>query len=251
MNTYREKGYLFLQSYDLDEKEIRNHLNQKVRSVEKQENIKLHPYRIYINVVKNKDDKKLGYSYIWTDKNEIYNLFCSLNLDGSKRERYYNDPNWVKPEEKEISEEGQNNWALLAKDELDQICPLLKEELPPLVDINHYKLGDFIIPIGPSIVEEIGKNTIYSRNIDNWINEKILYRYFNIFEKDKAVYKNKDKIYNYPLINIRKNDKNKWVTIIFSPKYPFTASFLINVVKKIKIKHNDNEKLIFFSQSKK
>lgn len=248
MNGYCEIGYLFLQSYDLEEKEIRDHLNEKIKEVEELENLKLEPYQIYINVVKNRDNQKLGYSYIWTDKKEIYNLFCSLNLDGSKRIKYYEDPNWVRPEKKEVDE---NDWAAQTEEEDNQTCPILKEELPPLVDIEYYAPGDCDMRIGPTIVEKLGKNSIYSKNLDNWINEKILFDHLSMFEKDKAKYKNKNKNFNYPIVNIRRNEGKRNVNIIFSPKYPQTASFLIQVIKKIKIKHNNKEKLIFFSQSKK
>ena len=46
-----------------------------MEAVEKQENIILKPFKLYINVVENRDEKKLGYSYVWVDKDEIYTYF--------------------------------------------------------------------------------------------------------------------------------------------------------------------------------
>ena len=252
MAQIKEPGYLFLQSFELDEKEIRQHLNSKIKEVEENEKLSLVPYRLYINVVSNKDDKKLGYSYIWTDKKEIYNLFCSLNLDGSERIKYYDDPDWVPASEKSLSD--IDNWADLADEEESLLCPQIKEILPPLTDIYFYPEGDYDMRIGPLMVEKIGKNIIYSKNLDDWITEKILNQYIGFFEKDKRKYRNQRnrKYFNYPLINISRNEKKgNTVTIAFSPMYPNTASFLIHIIKKIKIKHNNKEKLIFFSQSKK
>ena len=60
MSQYKQSGYLFLQSFDLDEKQIRQHLNKKIKDVEEKEKNILYPYRLYINVVCNKDNKKLG-----------------------------------------------------------------------------------------------------------------------------------------------------------------------------------------------
>jgi hypothetical protein len=249
MNGYCETGYLFLQSYDLEEKEIRNHLDEKIKEASLVENFDFQNYQLYINVVKNRDEKNLGYSYIWTDSKEIYNLFSCLNLDGSKRIKYYEDPYWVRPVKKEIDD---NDWAAKIEEEENQTCPILKEDLPPIVDIEYYRPGDCTMRIGPTVVEKLGKNNIYSKNIDPWITEKILFKNISMFEKDKAQYNNKGKYYNYPIINIRKSEnKKRNVNIIFSPKYPQTASFLIQIIKKIKIKYNNKEKLIFFSQSKK
>lgn len=244
MSEYQESGYLFLQSFNLEEPEIRKHLNEKIRTVEEQEKINLKPYKLYINVVKNKNNEHLGYSYIWTDKLEIYNLFCSLNLDGSIRIREYEDPNWVAPVEIDLN--NCDDWSLLAQEDENQTCPMIKETLPPLTDIEYYSPGDYQTRIGAMKIEKIGKNAIYSKNIEPWINEKILKYHIGFFEKDKRKYKNKGRFYQYPLVNIRNNT----VTIVFSPKHPYTASFLIHVIKKIKIKYNNKEKLIFFSQSK-
>lgn len=254
MTQYKQCGYLFLQSFDLDEKQIRIHLNKKIKDVETKENINLTPYKLYINVVCNRDDKKLGYTYIWTDKKEIYNLFCSLNLDGSERIIIYDDPNW-KPkkdlEDKNLEE--VTNWGDLVELEDEITCPKIKELLPPLSNIYHYDEGNYDIRIGPLTVDKIGKNVIYSKNIDSWITEKIINHHIGFFEKDKRKYKNQrsGKFYTYPIINISKHEKKgNTVTVIFSPRNSYTASFLINIIKKIKIKHNNKEKLIFFSQSK-
>jgi len=244
MSEYQERGYLFLQSFNLEEPEIRKHLNEKIRIIEDKENINLKPYKLYINVVKNRSDDHLGYSYIWTDKIEIYNLFCSLNLDGSERIREYEDPNWEAPEKIDLNQ--CDDWSLLAEEHENQTCPVIKELLPPLIDIEYYTPGDYQTRIGPMKLGKIGKNTIYSKNIEPWINEKILRYHIGFFEKDKSKYNNKGRQYYYPLINIRNNTVN----IVFSPKNPYTASFLINVIKKINIKYNNKEKLIFFSQSK-
>lgn len=254
MTQYKQSGYLFLQSFDLDEKQIRKHINKKIKDVEEKEKNKFFPYKLYINVVCNRDNIKLGYTYIWTDKKEIYNLFCGLNLDGSERIRLYDDPNWQpkeKLEDKNLSE--ITDWADLMEIEDENTCPQLKEILPPLTDIYHYEEGNYDMRIGPLLVDKIGKNVIYSKNLDDWITEKIINHHIGFFEKDKRKYKNQKtgKLYNYPIINISKNEKKgNTVTVVFSPRNPFTASFLINIIKKIKIKYNNNEKLIFFSQSK-
>jgi hypothetical protein len=254
MAQFKESGYLFLQSYDLDEKDIRCHLKQKIKNVEKDTGSNISQYKLYINVVSNKENKKLGYTYVWTDKKEIYNIFCGLNLDGTERIRYYDDPNW---EEEELNDDKKlseiSDWGDLAQEEDKAICPQLKEYLPPLTDIFNYEEGGYELRIGAMVIKSLGKNVIYSKNLDDWINEKIINHHIGFFEKDKKKYKNHKtgKLYQYPQINNNKNEKKgNTVTIVFSPRNPFTASFLINIIKKIRIKHNNNEKLIFFSQSK-
>ena len=126
-------------------------------------------------------------------------------------------------------------------------APMIRNYLPPLVDIYKYS-EDKNINVQPMLIYQSGRNSIYSKYVEDWITDRVLKRYVEKFEKDKSVYTNKAKNYKYtyPLIKF----KNNHVNVIFSPRYPNTASFLINVIKKIRIKHNDKEKLIFFSQSK-
>ena len=246
MSDYTETGFLFMESFQLDNKEIRNHLISKVEAVEKQENIILKPFKLYINVVENRDEKKLGYSYVWVDKDKIYNIFCGLNLDGSVRIRRYEDPNWQVPEKQNSTD--TDNWADLVEEEDRYICPMLEEYLPPLTNIKLYEKENYDLRIGPLTIHEIGKNSIYTKNLESWITEKLLLQHIGFFEKDDKKYKNN---ITYPIIKIKNNKKDgNSATIIFSPKYPRTASFLIKIIKKIKISKGDNEKLIFFSQSK-
>ena len=73
--------------------------------------------------------------------------------------------------------------------------------------------------------------------------------YFETFEKDKRTHNKKGHNFKYPIVKIKNNNVN----ITFSNLYSNTASFLINMVKKVYFKNPDNEEacLIFFKQDKK
>lgn len=247
MNRYTQKGYLFMQSFDLDEDEIRNHLVSKIDKLDTD----IKPYRLFINVVSNKDEVKQGFTYIWTDSDKVYNLFCGLNLNGSERIEYYDDPDWKPSEEKDMSE--ITDWSVLAEEEDNKVCPQLKKVLPPLTDISYCDKIEKITKIGPLCVDKLGKNILFSKNVEPWITENIIRKHLQFFEKDKTKYRNHrtGKFYQYPIISINKNEKRgNILTVIFSQRNPNTASFLIHIVKKLMVRHKDKEKLIFFSQSK-
>ena len=76
-----EPGYLFSYTYGLEEDEIIKLINDVVKTLEKD----FGNFMVKVNVVKNKHDEKLGYSYIWVNNIEVYNAIIGLNLDGSKR----------------------------------------------------------------------------------------------------------------------------------------------------------------------
>lgn len=219
-----EKNYMYIETFDLEEKEIERLIQDKLF------NFDLEPYNIYINCVKNKNMEKLGYSYGWISNEKAFNILVGLNQDGSERIEYIPDENWTPPEKK-------NDDEFLWSDEYDQDPPLIKKYLEPLVDFD----GKIIIKESFIINNYDRENIIYTKNIDKSITKNKLYKFFKQFDKDSV---QKDK---YPMIHFKEKANKTLCLIKFSPRHPHTASFVVNLVKKKKF----NNVLCFFSQTKK
>jgi len=60
--------------------------------------------------------------------------------------------------------------------------------------------------------------------------------------------------FTYPVVKIKKKknyrEEKRFCTVAFSPLYKNTASFLINLVKRVEIEDGDKKAMLFFSQSK-
>ncbi len=99
-------------------------------------------------------------------------------------------------------------------------------------------------------------NVLFTNDIPSWITEELIYKYFEKFEKDTRVHSDKKskKKFQYPLVKIKSKkdfrEMRRFCTITFSSMHPNTATFLINVVKRVEFVSGDNKALLFFSQSK-
>lgn len=252
MDKITEKGYLFSHTYSLDNKEIKVLIDKEISKLDLKGKDK--NYKLLINVVKNKHDVKLGYSYLWIDNIKIFNALIGLNYDGSER--------IIKT--KEIINYDLNldltkdDWSKLAEEEeikitIEKLEPLISFPSITLTDEEKYKYRnfqddtEFIIKAASVNQNYMLKNSIYSKRIPSWINEKKIKNYFKIFEKDDRLHIKKHEKFTYPLVKI----KNSTVNIIFSNLNPNTATFVYNMARKVYFKddNSDNEALLIFNQN--
>lgn len=251
-----EKNYLFCYSYHLGKEELEDLIRNQINDCEETKDI---TYKLFINTVCNKNYEKLGYSYIWTDNTSIFNALIGFNLDGSERSRLIEDEEWKPPD---IEEPDSESWASMNDYHDKMTRPMKKIILEPLINMPLIKLSeeDMIkFNTGDTEVEVIiqsariyinleNKNSIFCSKIPSWLDNKTLFNFFSQFEKDKRFFQNKEKMkYQYPLIKRKNNNCN----IIFSPVNSNTASFIINLVKKLEFNKNDKQCLLFFRQNRK
>ena len=255
MDLVAEKNYMFAHTYSLNEDQIFKLIDDQIKTLDLEDK----SYNLKINVVKNKKEEKLGYSYIWIDNTKLYNALIGLNYDGSDRIKKI-----IKIEEDENFEfdPKKDDWS---KSVDSQKVNFSSEVLKPLITFPNIKIKEEdkekfrvcldeinLILESSKIVPKIDfKNSLYARNIPQWLNENQIKNYFKVFEKDKREhFKNKTK-FTYPIVKI----KNSNVNIIFSNLYPNTASFVFNMSRKVIFKSNLNgikkESLIIFNQNKK
>ena len=79
---------------------------------------------------------------------------------------------------------------------------------------------------------------------------------FSKYNRDDTVYMEKKtrNRFTYPVVKIKKKknfrEERRFCTVTFSPLFKNTATFLINLVKRIEVEHEGKKTLLFFSQSK-
>jgi hypothetical protein len=256
MDYAMEKNYLYTYSYSLDSDEIKKMINKVIDKLIKTENLDKDEfkYNLKINIVKNKDDVKLGYSYLWINNLKLFNALIGLNLDGS--ERVIIEEN----EDEEESAELTTNWGDMVSEEKE----VIKTILEPLIKFSKiaileeerirynlpYSEFDFYLTPAKKLIEPGMKNMIFSNGVPPWLNEKKIRKFFEPFEKDNQLHSKKidSKVvkFKYPLVKIR----NTTVNINFSNFNPNTASFVINMTRKVKFFDEKENKhcLLFFKQ---
>ena len=275
MSKVSEEGFLFIHSGIFDRKQIELNLRTCIKK------LNIDSCEIYVNVVENKDGMKYGHTYAWVSDTRIYNALIGKNLDGTDRIEMVDDESWEPPEDDmdDMLEEAKDDWGLMMEIEDKYERPKVKVELEPLIVPPGIKYTDEqkkelevdedygFIEIYPARVtirsEENKINAIYSSCLPEWVDQNVLYNLFSKFSKDKNqhVDPKTKKRFNYPKIVITKNkNKSRWrndeqnmnAQIFFSPLNRNLSYFLINVIKKIKIKNpkTNKEEMLFFSQAK-
>lgn len=239
----KEKGYLYILTGELEENVIRENIHDAITNYFGN-SIK---YQLILNVVENRDKMKMGYSHGWVNNIEVYNFLIGLKPDGEKLVKY------IEKEIKTTNLTLNDNWGDMENyDEIIEVplSPILKLKSIPK-DGEHLKI--IIKPSSLEINNDLD-NSIYCNKLEKWIDINLLYKYFSKFNDDFITYNdNKKRKFKYPIIKLKdkKGENYNTCTIIFSPKNRYTAYFVVNLVRKLKITKGDKSQLLFFNQGKK
>lgn len=272
MGKISEPGYLFIHSGPLEKDQVEMSIRGAISYLSENYDPSFENTKIDVNVVKNREGKKFGHTYAWVNCLPVFYALIGKNFDGSERFEEIPDEDWEEPEEDydEALEEAGGSWAMMTEVEEKYTRPMKKVPLEPLVTLPGIKFTEeqeketnyeskigFLEIFETKISEKFGKlNTLYSGDIPEWVTESMLVEYFKKFEKDSTIYMEKKtrKKFSYPLVKIKSKkefrDLRYSCTIIFSSMNKNTASFLINLVKRVEFTKDDKKALLFFSQSK-
>jgi hypothetical protein len=272
MSKISEPGYLFIHSGVLEKEQIEKSLSDCQEYLTKNYDKDFTTSSFEVNVVKNKDGKKFGHTYVWVEDLHFFHALIGLDFDGTQLIEWVEDKDWEPPEKPmdEAMEEAGDDWCAWDDIERSYKRPKKKIELEPLVtlpaikytcsqleEINHESQYGFMEIFPIKITQRIGKlNVLFTNDIPEWVNEELLFSYFHKFEKDKLKHQDKKsrKYFQYPIVKIKSKKDfrgfRRFGTITFSSLYPNTVSFLINVVKRVDFTDGKNTALLFFSQSK-
>jgi len=254
MSFISERGFLYARNcYGLDEKIIYSMIKAEIDKLELKEQ-----YNLKINIVRNKKNNQLGYSYLWIDNEKYFNALIGLNYDGTKR--VIKTVEIIENEEQKDFDIDTDSWADLVSLEEEKVTYTEQE---PLIVFPNFLITDemrmiyrlhsneieFYLEQAKLILDYDKKNSLYAKDIPDWLKEQDIKNYFKVYEKDKRRHSKKGKNFFYPLVNIQNNK----VSIIFSNLYTNTASFVYNMERRVVFKNtkNDEERLIKFFQNKK
>lgn len=272
MSKISETGYLFIHSGVLENNQIEECLKDSINFLSENFDTDFKNTKIEINVVRNKEGKKYGHTYAWVSNDSVFNALIGKNFDGSDRIEMMEDEDWEPPEEDYDTalEAAGGSWAMMTEIGDKYRCPLIEKKLEPLVTLpgirytpeqerevgGESKIG-FLEVFDTKLSEKFGKlNTIFSDNIPEWITEEIILDMFSKYNRDDTVYMEKKtrNRFTYPIVKIKKKknfkEERRFCTVTFSPLFKNTATFLINLVKRIEVEHEGKKTLLFFSQSK-
>lgn len=99
--------------------------------------------RFIINMVKKKGIRT-GRGFVWIFNPKVYHMILGRNPDGSARINRYEDPDWMPPEEKPEPDYNplapSKSWADMMEEEEEMECPIIEEQLPPLIRVPAIRL---------------------------------------------------------------------------------------------------------------
>jgi hypothetical protein len=133
---FTNNNTIYLDSGVATEDQLRDVIDKSLLRVEAKMNKKF-PGMKKINVVM-RNNKPVGYTYVWFTNSDIYFMLLGKNPDGSERVEYIDDPTWTKPDEpfENVSFSPSKNWADLCEEEERYICPKIKKQLAPLMTLD-------------------------------------------------------------------------------------------------------------------
>jgi len=257
MGELKKDGFLYMFTGQLENDEISSLIRKGLSAYIKEKREK-RSYKLFINSVEDKDYTKKGFAYGWINDIGLFNALLGKNEDGSSRVRYEDDPNWEEPEDEVELTLGGMDWGVVA---LQEECPKIRIEEPPLIKIDSYfdKEGiEHTIDFFETVIKEshvLGrKNELYSTNIPLCISENFLRNVFKTFSSDKTIHikkvnKKTVKI-EYPLVKIIEKGGQRTCLVEFSPIEKNLAAFVNTMTKKLKYGDKKSE-IIHFSHSKK
>lgn len=269
MSKISEEGYLFIHSGILEKSQIEACFFSSIKYLSENYDKEFESCKIEINVVTNKNNEKFGHTYGWVSDKRFYYALLGKNFDGSERFTYSPDEDWVEPEEDFDSamQEVSGNWG--EEDEIEESYnrPMKKVPMEPIITLPAIKYTDsqkekisdkseygFLEVYEVKLTKKPEKlNSIFSNNIPEWVDEDILYNYFKKYSKDPITYidKKTKKKFQYPMVKIKeRRDSQRYCVIYFSPIDINTASFLINMIKRVTFTKENKSEILFFSQNK-
>ena len=190
--------------------------------------------RYKVNLLVGRDGAYFGYAFVWVSSSEIYWMLLGRNPDGSERYEEYPDPNWKPPCSPRSSpprDTKSKNWIDVVEEEDRYTCPMLRKDLPPLVEVPGYRynseqrshleelaegqpvpeMGYFVMSRGYALDAPAGtlSHRLCARRVPEWIP----------LEAFKSIFSFRTANSHYPKVNFVNSKKGGRIVFInFDPK---------------------------------
>lgn len=228
-----------------------------------------------VNFIMTYNGSYLGYVFVDVSNPAFYNALIGLNVDGSERAEFIDDPTWVKPKVLTPEEEDDDFYAkpLVWSDDSSgatwdsQVdiqtsieAPKIRRELPPLISLESYEYGseqqkhlnteethgNFSISpafVEPGIEERYDDCSLYVSDVPA-NDPDFLYALFSRYARTESP---REKNIFFPQITIRQIDRQpegdeapKFFAIV-AYAHHYDAAFALHMLQKIRAKYHDQE----------
>ena len=141
MSKISEPGYLFIHSGVLEKEQIEKSLSDCQEYLTKNYDKDFTRSSFEVNVVKNKDGKKFGHTYVWVEDLHFFYALIGLDFDGTQLIEWVEDKDWEPPEKPmdEAMKEAGDDWGAWDDIEILYTRPKKKVQLEPLVTLPAIK----------------------------------------------------------------------------------------------------------------
>lgn len=228
-----------------------------------------------INLVRSWEGKYLGYAYVDVSNPAFYYALIGLNIDGTDRAEFIDDPAWVPPpiddHEPDLEPEPQNvsvgelNWAdeadLAAEKEQRQkppAPPKIRRELPPLITLGEYEYDEeqkehlrtneaygnvSVCPafITPGVDSRYDDCSLYISEVPDDNPEDVLdflYAIFARYARSNSIVEDGRRF--FPKINVRRSNKGAtYATVTYA--HPYDTKFAFAMLRKIRAKYKGED----------
>lgn len=218
--------------------------------------------RYKVNLLVSRDGAYFGYGFVWVSSTEVYWLLLGRNPDGTERYEEYPDPDW-QPPTSPVARSG-NNWIDIVEEEDRQTQPIIRKELPALVEIPGYRYnpeqlahlqelaegnpvpetGFFVVSRAYALDAPPGtlRHRLCARRVPEWIP----------IEAFKSIFKFRTTNTEYPKVNFVNSKKGGRIVFInFDPKTKDGIFTLLMTRKTIIVNPNNREQraILVFSHA--
>lgn len=263
---YYDTHTLYMHTGDATHAELNEYFASIFRKLQKEHDIKDISFRI--NVPMGKNGKAFGYAFMYVRDSSLYYICIGKNKDGSLREEYVEDPDWVKPDPI-IKENKDLEFVPLDKnlvwaDALDEFeinkkntCPKIlvkKESLLCLPPFNGQEVTFTLQKaMAKDVREGFSSHVLKTKCIpDVFTCEDIrkVFEFYAVESRRRELLKakrNNSTNYYYPNVT---STKDGYFYISFDPNTK-DAMFALHMTKKYFLQKEGKEYTLFFGYAKK
>lgn len=227
------------------------------------------PKTYLLSFVRN-EAKENTRCYAWFESTEIYHLLMGKTSEGKERIKQYPDPNWTTPDNYYCQDPFDENrpkksWADIMEEEEALICPIITENLPPLLVIPSIELTPQQRELHPShqhfvSIDEL--NAVHAHNVRAGLQHNVLKSnqlapgmdanfirgLFTRFSTSKRMvtFRKGERPVPYPLVKVYSYNNNPYAQVTFDPLTQ-DASFAFQLMCKREFENGNKKTELRFS----
>jgi hypothetical protein len=219
---FYDKHTLYLRSGDLSSGQVQQALRNCLNSYVKEHKDKI-SCKFIVNTILDREDRNVGLSYVYVDREEVYNMLCGKNKDGTSRTEEIDESSKLGDLGDEVS------WA----DIMDEVKTV---SLPPLMTL---KWKEEEIEVAPAFVrdppEDKRANVLCCKDIPDWVEEEDILKVAKIYARASL---------SYPKV-----ETSKGICFVTFDPSTTDGQFALLMMKKTLIQKSNRTAVLFFNHA--